>query len=226
MRLFYIDDSGAPQSKLIVYGWIELQASGWNAALQHVLDWRHALHAATGMPTNYELHATTFANGRGRPTGTDWDRHKAHRSAVMVDAFHTVSTLPTAAVGAVFHHVSPGRHYHAAKAELYTGLVATLDARLTAEGEIGMIIMDGDGTNPSYRQAHRELTLATRSMIEDPVFQVSHMSQLIQLSDLVAYAAYQHILQAPTKRAMWNWYPDHLGEVSIIGRTPQPMDLP
>jgi len=30
--------------------------------------------------SNYELHATKFGSGRSRPSGTDWDLHKANRA--------------------------------------------------------------------------------------------------------------------------------------------------
>ncbi len=78
---------------------------------------------------------------------------------------------------------------------------------LTAAGELGILYMDGDGTDRSYVAAHRELKLATRSLIEDPAFQHSHSSHLVQFADLVAYAGYQHVLQLPEKRFAWPWYP-------------------
>jgi hypothetical protein len=40
-----------------------------------------------------------------------------------------------------------------------------------------MIVMDGNGEDPAYYDAHRGLRLARRRIIEDPLFQHSHRSQ-------------------------------------------------
>ena len=37
--------------------------------------------------------------------------------------------------------------------------------------------------------------------------QSSRHSQLIQMTDLIAYAAFQHLVADPEKRFMWDWYP-------------------
>ena len=73
----------------------------------------------------------------------------------------------------------------------------------------------------SYRQAHRSLRLATRNLVEDPFFQGSHLSQWVQVADLVAHAAYQCVLRAPGKELMWEWYPDLLGSSGANGGRPQ-----
>lgn len=77
--------------------------------------------------------------------------------------------------------------------------------------------MDGDGTDNSYTAAHGRLNLATRSLVEDPMFRHSPGSQWVQLADATAYAAYQHLLRHETKRFAWGRYPalqmrDVLGE--------------
>ncbi|MCK2241252.1 MULTISPECIES: DUF3800 domain-containing protein [unclassified Crossiella] len=103
-------------------------------------------------------------------------------------------------------------------------LVTALDLRLAENDEYGLIIMDGDGTDPSYRGAHRSLKLATRRIVEDPAFQGSHLSQLVQLADLVAYSAYMHVLRQPAKQLMWDWYPDLLGGSCMVGGQPLVLD--
>ncbi|MEU4738885.1 DUF3800 domain-containing protein [Actinosynnema sp. NPDC023658] len=222
VRLFYIDDSGAQSAELVVFGWVELLVTDWRPALRSWLDWRKALHATTGLPASYELHATKFANGRGRPTKTDWDHSKAHRSAVMVEALGAIAGLPGVRTGAVFRDTK-GTNYFDAKATAYADLVTTIDVRLVDTGQHGFVIMDGDGTDPSYRQAHRGLRLATRNLIEDPFFQGSHLSQWVQVADLVAYTAYQAVLRAPGKELMWEWYADLLGPACANGGRPQPI---
>lgn len=220
VRLFYIDDSGAQSARLVVYGWVELLVPDWRPALRSWLDWRKQLNTRTGLSASYELHATRFANGRGRPTKTDWDHHKANRSTVMVDALNAIAAMPGVRAGAVCHDTT-GSRYADAKAALYADLITMIDGRLAEAGEHGLVIMDGDGTDPSYRHAHRGLELATRDLVEAPFFQGSHLSQWVQVADLVAYAAYQCVLRAPGKELMWDWYPDLLGASCTTGGKPR-----
>ena len=81
-----------------------------------------------------------------------------------------------------------------------------VDARLREDGELGLLVMGGDGTDGSYYAAHRDLALETRALVEDPAFQHSHRSQWVQIADLVAYAAYQHLVRLPEKQFAWEWY--------------------
>ncbi|MEU6261727.1 DUF3800 domain-containing protein [Saccharopolyspora shandongensis] len=220
MRLIYIDDSGAPPNT-VVYGWVELHAGAWRDVLRGWLNWRHEMYRDLGIPADYELHATKFVGGRGRPTGTSWDQRKAHRAEVMVQALRTIGSLPGLRAGAVFQR-DDGRDFRALKSDTYARLVRWLDAKLTADGDHGLVIMDGNGTDPGYRVAHRDLKLATRSLIEDPLFQGSHHSQWVQIADLVAYSAYMRLARIPNKAFSWDWY-DLLAPVAVTG--PEPLDL-
>jgi len=219
VRLFYVDDSGASETRTIVFGWVELDVTAWRPVLRSWLDWRSELQRTIGIPTDYELHGTKFVGGRGHPTGTEWDAHKAERLPVIADALRTVGRMPGLAVGAVYACADDRRGYRDLKARAYVELVQALDERLTAAGDFGMIVMDGDGTDPTYRAAHRELKLASRSLIEDPFFHASNHSQWVQMADLVAYAAYMHLAQLPSKEPTWQWYRDHLG-TAVTGATP------
>ncbi|MBK0870009.1 DUF3800 domain-containing protein [Saccharopolyspora sp. HNM0986] len=206
VRVFYVDDSGSEQHGINVFGWVELELGAWNQVLRGWLDWRQELYRSIGLATDYELHATKFLGGRGRPTGTDWDTAKPNRSQVMRDALSTIDGLDGLAAGAVFLRTTPGVKHPAAKADAYARLVRYLDARLTAAGELGLIMMDGDGSDHTYRGAHRELKLATRSVIEDPLFQHSHHSQWVQMADLVAYAAFMRVERMVGKPFAWEWF--------------------
>lgn len=222
MRLIYIDDSGSDQTGINVFGWVELAVEDWNAVLREWLDWRHELYSSVGIPADYELHATKLAGGRGRPTGTSWDEVKSYRIAVVTDALRVLTGLPGLCTGAAFQRTPPGVKHHTSKADTYARLVRYLDARLTSAAETGMIVMDGEGTEPSYRVAHRDLKLATRSLIEDPLFQHSHHSQWVQMADLVAYAAYQRLARIKAKAHMWGWY-EIVATAAITGD--EPLDL-
>lgn len=219
--MFYIDDSGDAASRTVVFGWVELELSAWSPALRRWLDFRNELHRAVGIPTDYELHSTVFVGGRGRPTDTEWDFRKEERGRVVAQALATIAGTEGLNVGAVYTNAPGGEKYHAHKARAYAALVRMLDDRLTADGELGLVVMDGDGSDPAYRAAHRELKLSTRSVLEDPFFRGSDASQWIQMADMIAYSAYQHLMRKPTKEATWGWYSEILAAASVTGNAPQ-----
>lgn len=130
----------------------------------------------------------------------------------MADALQALAGMDEVTVGAAFLRSRPGEHAGAAKAEAYARLVRHVDGQLAETGEVGMLVMDGDGTDPMYRLAHRDLKLATRHLLEDPLFQHSHHSQPVQIADLVAYAAYMHLARIPEKQAMWDWWTRAAGD--------------
>ncbi|MGW1676706.1 DUF3800 domain-containing protein [Saccharopolyspora sp. NPDC002376] len=224
-RVIYIDDSGSEAARLNVFGWVEVAIESWKEALQDWLDWRRELYRSIGIPTDYELHATKFAGGRGRPTGTAWDTIKSQRAPVITDALRTLVELPGLSAGAAFQRTDRGTKHHLAKADTYARLVRHLDARLTANDDFGLVVMDGEGTDPSYRAAHRELKLDARSLIEDPFFLHSHHSQWVQMADLVAYAAYMRLERIPAKSHTWQWY-DIIAASACTGHGPLDLKAP
>ena len=209
VRLFYVDDSGAERSGYATFSWVELAIDDWNRGLGEVLAWRAHLDHMYGIPKRYELHSTDFANGRGNPSlrGDTWNRRKAYRSQVLQESFHRFSLWPWMSAGTVYSRTELRRDDFAReRARVYQELVRMLDARLRADGELGLLVMGGDGTDGSYYAAHRDLALETRALVEDPAFQHSHRSQWVQIADLVAYAAYQHLVRLPEKQFAWEWY--------------------
>jgi hypothetical protein len=212
VRIFYIDDSGAESTGYVVYGWAEVDIPQWSAALGYWLAFRKRLYASTGIPADYELHATQFIPGRGTPSGNPkWDRYKKNRAKVAQTALATIASMPGTMAGAVYRRTAKKGHgYYAERAEVYQDLLADLDQRLAAAGDHGIIVMDGDGSDPAYQREHRKLKLATRHIVEDPWFAGSHSSQPVQIADLLAYSAYQAVLRHPGKRFMWDWWARHL----------------
>ncbi|MGW1044043.1 DUF3800 domain-containing protein [Streptomyces sp. NPDC002547] len=208
-RIFYIDDSGAESTGYIVYGWLEVALEHWSASLRCWLDFRKQLYQHTGIPADYELHATKFITGRSNPSiHHEWNRHKRLRGRVAQDALATIETMPGTRAGAVWRRTTKtGRAYYAERASVYEALLHHLDDTLARVGDHGIIVMDGDGTDPAYRREHRKLKLATRNIVEDPWFIGSHASQPVQAADLLAYTAYQTVLRHPGKRFMWHWWP-------------------
>ncbi|WP_328484844.1 DUF3800 domain-containing protein (plasmid) [Streptomyces sp. NBC_00377] len=207
-KIFYIDDSGAVETGYVVYGWAAIDLEHWSAAMRCWLDFRKKLYADTGVPADFELHATKFLQGRGSPsTDPQWNRVKSNRGRVLQNALSAVATMPGTRVGAVWRQTTKtGSDYHAERSAVYERLLLGLDRTLGVDGDHGIIVMDGDGTDGSYQRGHRKLKLATRHIVEDPWFIGSHGSQPVQIADLLAYTAYQSVLQHPGKRFMWNWW--------------------
>ncbi|MCS5731213.1 DUF3800 domain-containing protein [Herbiconiux moechotypicola] len=208
VRLFYVDDSGAERSGIATFSWLELAADHWGSGLRDVLAWRKDLDQRHGIAKQYELHATNFANGRGNPSsrGEGWNRRKLHRSQVVEESLCRLATWEWVGVGTIFSRSGLRRtEYSRERARVYRELVSMLDVRLRRAGELGYILMDGDGTDATYASAHRSLALDGRALMEDPGFLNSHHSQWIQLADMVAYASYQQIVRLPEKEFAWNW---------------------
>ena len=219
-RWYYVDDSGSPQRGWIVYGFVEVGAEDWCASMQHWLDFRKHLLTAYGINTHTELHAHQFINGRGDPSRDPaWNRRKIYRHQVAVEVLQAVARMPGGRVGAVVRHTDARRDAYASEQqEVYHCFLDLATERLRAAGEYGTIVMDGDGTDPRYVSAHRQLKLGERRIIEAPAHQQAHKSYLVQAADLVAYVAYQAVLQDPARIALHDWFYDHLGQVGAIER--------
>ncbi|NQX35943.1 DUF3800 domain-containing protein [Herbiconiux sp. VKM Ac-2851] len=96
------------------------------------------------------------------------------------------------------------------------GRAVALDC-LTALAEHEHLRMDGNGTDSSYTEAHRELELDTRHIIEDPTFYDSRRSQFVQMADLVAYSAFASLNRHEGNRFAWEWYAEHLASADPHG---------
>lgn len=222
--MIYADDSGAEATGWIVYGWIECSPQGWRPALRNCLDLRKALKANHCVEVDTELHATKFINGRARiadetsPNFKAWDVSAGDKPdwkilgrKVAEECLSAVATCPDLRVGSVYRRTNKtGKAFHQEKADTYKALIEMLDGHLQDEGCYGTIFMDGNGTDRSYAAAHRELKLAHRNLIEDPLFIDSTRSQLMQMADLVAYVTYLHLHKRQGAEFGWGWHDQYL----------------
>ncbi|WP_194919405.1 DUF3800 domain-containing protein [Catenulispora rubra] len=218
-RWYYVDDSGSPQSGWIVYGFVQVAAEDWSAALDHWLQVRDYLLTAYGIDAYTELHAYRFINGRGNPSkDPEWNRCKALRHQVAVEVLQAVARMPGVRVGAVARHTDARRDAYAREQlDVYRCFLDGVTDRLRAAGEYGTVVMDGNGTDSRYKKAHRQLK-PTRRIIEDPAHQQAHQSYLVQAADLVSYVAYQAVLRDPARIAIHDWFCDYLGQVGTIAQ--------
>ena len=98
----------------------------------------------------------------------------------------------------------------AVKAALYAALLERFERELHDSDSLALVFMDGDGTDKTYRDAHRRLPRASHRIIEDPIYTDSKTSQLVQMADHVARCAFTAIAQAPGHEFAHRWYEQHL----------------
>lgn len=213
LRLIYADDSGFEGSGWIVYGWLDCTHETWRVCLRELLELRKELYRDHNIPASMELHSTKYINGRGdiqdtAPSNTEW---KTLGRAVAVKCLEVLRDCEHISIGAAYRHTTArGKKYHLEKAATYADLVKRWDSHLGARSEVGIVNMDGNGTDRTYFQAHRALALNTRNLIEDPLFHDSGRSQLIQMADLVAWTTYAHLYQHDGNKYAHKWYENYL----------------
>lgn len=218
-RMIYVDDSGHPQSGLVVYGWIEFPPDHWAGVLRSWLDTRKRLWREFGIPVVEELHTTEYVNGRGRISKRIPDRHvhagveywKDFGREVALECLQTLRSSEGLRVGAVWRKDDP-QHLARTRQEAYAALVTQFEHELAEEESLALIFMDGDGSDTSYRSTHRNLKLAERRVIEDAIHLDSHGSQLVQMADLVAWSANAHVDRHAHNEFAWEWYTKYFSE--------------
>ena len=87
-----------------------------------------------------------------------------------------------------------------------------VNLKLTESDSLGLIFMDGDGSDSSYRTTHRGLALGNRRVIEDAIHIDSSSSQLVQMADHVAWSASATLDQHKKNEFAAQWYNDYLAE--------------
>src|SRR5699024_8887060 len=94
---------------------------------------------------------------------------------------------------------------------------AKLEDEMTGGPSLAMLFMDGDGSETSYREAHRALPRATRRVIEDPIYTDSKSSQLMQMADHVAWCANAAVAKLPKHAFAHGWYDQYLSVRALTG---------
>lgn len=203
-RRVYIDDSGIPKMGLALYSAVGVPVS-MSPLIQD--QWRRERDewlAEHGVPTDYELHSTHFLAGRGRPGGNNpskVERYRMAQSALEVMGAQAELSITTV-------YTEDEVNWRVAKQAAYRGLLRSLDRQLAQAGEQAELVVDGDGSEGLYEQAHWEIR---PSCIRQPAIEVpAHASDWLQMADLVAYTACQAISRQPAREFMWGWYARYL----------------
>lgn len=191
--------------------------NAWPVVLRKWLELRKRLYREFGIHVEQELHSTDYINGRGRVTARPPQRHihtgithwKDLGQEVARVLLSEVASLEGVTVGAVYRRHEPNPSVFD-KVEVYRALIEQWEKELERRSEFALVFVDGNGTDSSYRTAHRGLKLDSRRIIEDPIMTDSATSQLVQIADLVAWCAYVAIERHPRHAFAWDWYEEYL----------------
>lgn len=174
------------------------------------------------IPVTQELHTTAYVNGRTRISINPPDKCRRNGLVLWKDLGRDVATKILDRVASI-----QGLHVGAitatgasslfadTKVRLYAHLLALFEQDLASRDALGIVLVDGDGSDGSYRAAHRNLPRPTRRIIEDPVHLDSAYSQLIQLADLVAWSANTCADPHPKNAFAHDWYSTYLAPRDI-----------
>lgn len=173
----------------------------WTSNLTLWLSFRKNLYATYGIPADFELHAAELIGGKDRPSSQFSFGPSELRNRVMELAVATIGAMSDIRiVSKVEPHVSPK--------DCYRHLLRKLDDIMTAEESWSLLVVDGN--DPAHRTAHRDLSLTSRRIVEDPWMQDSKRSQFVQMADIAAHTVFQAHKLRTSRRFMWGWMITHL----------------
>ncbi|WP_223838168.1 DUF3800 domain-containing protein [Streptomyces venezuelae] len=202
-----MDDSGIPNT-FASFTAIAAEPAAWHAFDRAWAELRLTWFHDYGVPVEYELHASPFLGGRGRPGARN--PTKADRRRMAQSALDLIGGSPGLAVRSVY---SVHRDFRAAKQLAFTGLVREVDSRLAQDGQTAGLVIDGDGTDRLYDQVYDELQ---PTGIVRPVLQVpAHESVPLQAADLVAWTACQVIAGDRGQDYARHWHQRHLPKAAL-----------
>ena len=138
------------------------------------LEFRRRLLQLYAIPVSYELHASKFSQGRGRPSivaDAAVNTSRALRREIGEQAGALVAAMPDLQVVTVAQRGTNRSRTYGAFTAMPEDLLVEVDGH-------AILIVDGDGHHPAYYGTHRELKLADRRIIEDPWMQGSHPSSV------------------------------------------------
>jgi uncharacterized protein DUF3800 len=216
-RFHYLDDSGSPDTGYATFTWLALGPEHWDTARALWTAFRTDLETRYRIPAAARLHATDLLTGRRNASlDSDVDLRSVGRRIVR-EGLEVIAGMPGLSVGTVYRRgVHPGQTKHG----LYRALLAYLDEQLRRAGTLGMLFIDGDGSDHRYAAAHGTLPPVAPNLIEAPVFRPAEDDQWVQMADFAAWSAYQSILRRPNRRRFWNWYPRTVGRLDPTGPIP------
>lgn len=203
----YVDDSGNEKVGSLWTG-LAIPMDLWTEYLARWLSFRSFLYNKHSLPASFELHAQAWLaiepdkhieddSQRELARAADGElldllrRDRAQRrmrSQLFEKGLKTIGTFTEARVFTVF---KPGRK---GKVELYSELLCFVEEFLEQENAHATVLVDGGHDSGGHlHKCHRALKIRTRRIVEDAGMRRSHESQLLQMADWCAHAAFQSV---------------------------------
>ncbi|HEX5526084.1 MAG TPA: DUF3800 domain-containing protein [Solirubrobacterales bacterium] len=206
----YVDDSGNEKIGLLWTG-LAIPLDLWTEYLRRWLGFRRTLYRKHSIPASFELHAQGWLaiepekhiedesqKKLARADGQLLEllaRDKAQRrlrSQIFEKGLKTIGTFTEARVLTVF---KTGRR---GKIALYGELLSFLEEFLEQENAHATVMVDGGHDSGGHlHKCHRALEIHSRRIVEDAGMRRSHESQLLQMADWCAHAAFQSAQERP-----------------------------
>lgn len=226
MYLGYVDESGNAGdvakggSKSYTLGCILVRASQWAATFDGLIGYRRYLKARFGLLMHAEVKANYLLQNGGAFRGlamSERARHSLYRGLLRLcpkldlKAFAIVIRKELVTVGE--------------PQDLAWMLLLQRLEQLTAKQDTQVVIFHDEGDDMRVRALARgfqcadivssalgagQIRVPFRGLLDDPVPRRSHESLFLQLSDLVAYAAFRRVFPPPERgvqivpELMWN----------------------
>jgi len=227
MYLAYIDESGCTGalanggSKSFVLGCLLVRSSQWSQTFDAVLGYRRYIREEFGLRLRDEIKANNLLHNRGgfrELALSEQSRHSIYRGALRL-----VPKIEAKAFAVVIRKefLQGGDPHEWA----WRFLLQRLERLATTSGAQVMVIHD-EGQADEIRRLARKARRAGVAgsafgsgvvqrpfdrLIDDPVSRNSQQSLLLQVADLIAYAAFRRVYPAPSTRkhpvvptAMWD----------------------
>lgn len=236
MYLAYIDESGSPGdvakggSKFYVLGCVLVHASHWAEAFDNLRGYRQYLETEFGLPVHAEIKANHVLQNGG-PFGalslSETARSSLYRGMLRLCVRRHIKAFAIVLRKELLTEKNV--------LDLAWMLLLQTLQRLAANGAEQVVIFHDEGEDRRIRtlaqtsqlvghseQAfkHAEVNGPFRGLVDDPVSRRSHESLFLQLSDLVAYAAFRQVFPPPARSVqivpakMWEELGGALAEVN------------
>ena len=135
------------------FSWLALSPERWTAAKDVWQDFRNELSLRYRIPVQTRLHATDLAAGRCRPSHDRAFDVQENGWRIIREGLERIAAMDGLTVGTVYRlSPTPSR----AKQGLYRALLGHLNGELCRAETMGIIFMDGDGSDRRYAGAHRD----------------------------------------------------------------------
>jgi hypothetical protein len=203
----YVDDSGNEKVGSLWSG-LAIPHELWTEYLKRWLSFRRTLYKKHGVPASFELHAQAWlaiepikhiedpeqqelalgADGQVLDLLRRSREARKQRSQLFEKGLKTMGTFTEARVFTVF---KTGRR---GKVALYSDLLCFIEEFLATERGHATVMVDGGHDSGGHlHRCHRALEIGERRIVEDAGMRRSHESQLLQMADWCAHAAFQSI---------------------------------